>query len=79
MVSEKVKRRHQPYYKFRTLLKEKGIKQEEIAKLLGKTVSALNQNINGTGGDFSVSEVRLICITYNISADEFFINNLVSK
>lgn len=79
MVNEKVKRRHQPYYKFRTLLKEKGIKQEEVAKLLGKTVSALNQNINGTGGDFSVSEVRLICITYNISADEFFINNLVSN
>lgn len=79
MISKKAKRRHQPYYKFRTLLKEKGIKQDEVAKLLGKTVSALNQNINGTGGDFSVSEVRLICITYNISADEFFINNMVSN
>ena len=64
MINAEVKRRHQPYYKFRTLLKEKGIKQEEVAKLLGKSVSALNQNINGTGGDFSVSEVRLICITY---------------
>lgn len=79
MINAEVKRRHQPYYKFRTLLKEKGIKQEEVAKLLGKSVSALNQNINGTGGDFSVSEVRLICITYKISADEFFINNLVSN
>lgn len=79
MIKENVKRRHQPYFKFRTLLKEKGIKQEEVAELLGKTVSALNQNINGTGGDFSVSEVRLICTTYKISADEFFINNLVSN
>lgn len=74
-----IPRRHQPYFKFKTLLKEKGIKQEEVANLLGKSVYAINQNINGTGGDFSVSEVRLICNTYKISADEFFINNMVSN
>lgn len=79
MVKKEVKRKHQPYYKFRTLLQEKGIKQKEVAELIGKGVSAFNQNLNGTGTDFSVSEVRLICKTYSISADEFFINNTVSN
>lgn len=68
-----VKRRHKPYNKFKAFMVEHGIRQREVAQLLGKTVSAFNQNVNGTGGDFSVPELRLICQTYNISADEFFL------
>ncbi|MDF2530873.1 MAG: cro/C1-type DNA-binding domain protein [Clostridia bacterium] len=79
MIHKTANRRHQPYYKFSSFLKERGIGQKEVAELLGKSKSALNQNINGTGGDFSISEVRLICNTYKISSDEFFINNMVSN
>ncbi|TVX94638.1 helix-turn-helix transcriptional regulator [Paenibacillus agilis] len=72
-------RRHTPYTKFKAFLNEKGVKQSEVAKLLGKSNSALNQNLNGTGGDFSLSEVRTICIKYKISADEYFLNPQVSN
>ncbi|SHI76458.1 Helix-turn-helix domain-containing protein [Geosporobacter subterraneus DSM 17957] len=74
-----IKRRHAPYQKFKAFMVEHGIKQIELAKLLNKSVSALNQNLNGTGGDFSVAELRIICNKYNISADEFFIAQKVSK
>ncbi|MDO3680399.1 helix-turn-helix domain-containing protein [Paenibacillus ehimensis] len=73
------KRRHTPYTKLKALLDERGVSQKEVATLLGKSPSALNQNLNGTGGDFSLSEVRLICREYGISADEFFLHPEVSK
>jgi transcriptional regulator with XRE-family HTH domain len=69
-----INRRHEPYTKFKAFLVENNIKQEEVAKLLGKSKSALNQNINGTGGDFSVKELRKIMKTYKISIDEFFLS-----
>ncbi|MDR9794065.1 helix-turn-helix domain-containing protein [Aeribacillus composti] len=76
---KEVKRRHIPYTKFKAFLVENNISQSEVAKLLGKSKSALNQNINGTGGDFSLSEIRLICQHYNISADEYFLYPQVSN
>lgn len=76
---ESVKRRHVPYSKFKAFMVENGIKQMNMAKLLNKSVSALNQNLNGTGGDFSIAELRIICNRFNISADEFFIAQKVSK
>jgi transcriptional regulator with XRE-family HTH domain len=74
-----IKRRHTPYTKFKAFLDEKDINQSEIAHLLEKSTSALNQNLNGTGGDFSVSEVRTICIKFKISADEYFLHPEVSN
>lgn len=71
---KEVNRRHKPYNKFKAYLVENDIKQEELAKLLGKSKSALNQNLNGTGGDFNLKELRLIMNTYNISIDEFFLS-----
>lgn len=74
MINTMVDRRHEPYVKFKAFLVENNIKQEEIAILLGKSKSALNQNLNGTGGDFSVKELRIIMRTYKISIDEFFLS-----
>lgn len=74
-----VSRRHAPYSKFKAFLIENGIQQREVAELLGKSTSALNQNLNGTGGDFSLAEVRIICKKYGISADEYFLYPDVSK
>lgn len=73
-----IQRRHIPYTKLKAYFDEHNIKQQEIAELLDKSVSAVNQNLNGTGGDFSASEIRTICLKYRISADEFFINQKVS-
>ncbi|WP_322922932.1 helix-turn-helix transcriptional regulator [Paenibacillus campi] len=74
-----IKRRHAPYQKFKSFLVENGIKQKEIAKILNKSQTAFNQNLNGTGGDFSVMEIRKICTALQISGDEYFLNLHVSK
>lgn len=74
-----INRRHTPYTKFKAFLDEKSITQSEVATMLEKTTSAINQNLNGTGGDFSVSEVRTICLSYGISADEYFLYPEVSN
>ena len=76
---KEIKRRHTPYTKLKAYLYEIGMTQEDLAKMLKKSKSALNQNLNGTGGDFSLSEVRLICTTLGISADDYFIEPHVSK
>lgn len=78
MKENNIRRRHQPYLKLKAYFVENNIKQKEVAKLLGKSVSALNQNLNGTGGDFSLSEVRLLCQQYGISSDDFFVAQKVS-
>lgn len=73
------KRRHTPYTKFKAFLGENGVIQREVAELLGKSTSALNQNLNGTGGDFSVVELRVMCAAYEISADDYFLRPEVSN
>ncbi len=76
---KEIKRRHQPYLKFKAFLIENNIKQRDVADLLKKSISALNQNLNGTGGDFSLEEIRILCREYNISADDYFLYPQVSK
>lgn len=77
--NKRIKRRHVPYTKFKAWMEEHDVKQKDLAELLGKKrTSTINQNLNGTGGDFSMPDVRKICLTYGISADEFFINPKVS-
>lgn len=71
---DSVSRRHKPYEKFKAYLLSNGIHQKDVASILGKSVSALNQNINGTGGDFSLSEIRTICLRFGISSDDYFVN-----
>lgn len=74
-----INRRHIPYTKLKAYLNEIGMRQEELGAMIGITKSAINQKLNGTGGDFSMKEVRKICLTLNISADEYFIEQKVSK
>ena len=76
---KEVERRHTPYSKFKAFLVENNINQRDVANLLKKSISALNQNLNGTGGDFSLRELRVICKEFNISADDYFLYPDVSK
>ena len=57
---------------------ENGIKQVDIGKVLDKSKTTVNQNLNGTGGDFSMEDVRKICRKYEISSDAYFIAQRVS-
>lgn len=65
------KRKREPYTEFALFLKENNIPQSDIAELLEKSVSAVNQNINGTGGDFTVSEAVKICKKYGVEMSIF--------
>ena len=66
-------RNREPYMKLLLYLKENRIKQKDVASLLGKSASAFNQQLNGTGADFTVEEVVKICEHYSISADTYFL------
>ena len=74
-----MKRKREPYMKLLLYLKENNIRQKEVAALIGKTTSAFNQQLNGTGGDFTVEEVVKICGHFGISAEQYFFADRVSK
>ncbi|MBC1983041.1 helix-turn-helix domain-containing protein [Listeria booriae] len=65
-------RKYEPYNRFKGFLVENNIKQREVAELVGLSVSQLNQKLNGTRGDFSATEIRLICKAYDISPLDYF-------
>ncbi|ALC80420.1 helix-turn-helix transcriptional regulator [Bacillus gobiensis] len=67
------------YNKFKGFLVERGIRQQEIADLLGMNRTRVNLILNGQQGkDFKVHEVNKICEYLNISADKYFFNQKVS-
>ena len=53
-------------------LDDNNITQQEISILINKSLSAVNQNLNGMKGDFTAGEIKTICQKYSISADEYF-------
>ncbi len=65
-------RRHQPYKKIKAFMVENEISQKELGELLKKSPSAINQKLNGTGGDFSLNEARLMTMKYGIPTSYFF-------
>ncbi len=58
--------------RFKGFLAERKIPQTEIAELLHISLPTANKKINGNT-DFSLSEVKILCQHYGISADEYFI------
>ena len=79
MLRKNVERKRIPYLEFKHYLDSNNISQAYIGEIIGLKKSAVNQKINGTGGDFTVEEVKLICIELGISAQEYFFPELVSK
>lgn len=56
--------------KFKGYMAEKGIRQAEIAELLGIDVSNANEKINGKQY-FTVPQIKILCEHYGVSADIF--------
>lgn len=73
-----IRKKFEPYSKLKTLLKERGITQREMAEHLEINRISFNKKLNGHGMDFTGTEIRKICLKLNISADDFFINHKVS-
>jgi len=66
------------YNEFKLFLVEQGIKQEEVANLLGMSRSQLNMILNGQrDNDFYMSHIVKICNHYKISADTYFIKDIM--
>ena len=57
--------------KFKGYCVENGIKQAEIADLLHITGSRANRKLNGRE-PFTLEQVKILCKTYAISADIYF-------
>lgn len=64
------------YNKLKGLLIERGIKNKDLAELLDVNRTTVNKKLNRTNGnDFSMTEVRKICLYLDISADIYFLNS----
>lgn len=57
--------------KFKGFMAENGIKQQEIAELLGIDIATANQKINGKQ-PWTLPQVKALCEKYNIVADIYF-------
>ncbi|MGJ8902479.1 helix-turn-helix domain-containing protein [Staphylococcus aureus] len=67
-----MKRRREPYMDLKKYMLENSIRQKDLAKALKKSPSAINQNLNGTGGDFSLNEARVLSNDFAIPIEYFF-------
>ncbi len=61
------------YRRFKSYLIDNGIKYKEIAELLGNSISTVTRKINRyKNSDFTILDIKVICIKYGISADKYF-------
>ena len=59
------------YPKVKGYLVEQGIKQKEVASILGISATTFNNKLNGLG-DFTMTEVKKMCKELGINANIFF-------
>ena len=58
--------------RFKGYMAEHDISQKELADLLGIKVESANRKVNDKE-PFTLSQVKIICQKYGISADDFFV------
>lgn len=68
-----------PNLKLKKLFLERGIKQRELAKVLGIRQSLFSQKLNETRSRFTLEETRLLCAHLNINMHEYFFEPNVLK
>lgn len=63
------------YNKLKGLLKERGINNSNLAELLSvHRVTVSNKLNRSQGADFTMTEVRKLCLYLDISADIYFLS-----
>lgn len=58
--------------KFKGYMAQHDISQRELADLLGIKAESVNRKVNDKE-PFTLSQVKIICQKYGISADDFFV------
>jgi len=61
---------HPPYSRFQGYMKENGIKLQDVANLIGRTVPRVSSNNNGYN-DYYLDEVIKICDHFGIEEEIF--------
>ena len=61
------------YMKLKLFLVENKILYKEVAELIGVSKSSFSRKINAKGEDFSLKQVKVICETYNLDANVYFL------
>lgn len=67
-----IKRKREPYGKFKGLLFAKNTNQKELADKLGKSYSCVNRVLNGRGGQFTFEELEMIKDLFKIKIHDYF-------
>ncbi|OFR11791.1 transcriptional regulator [Staphylococcus sp. HMSC078E07] len=63
------------YNKLKGILKERGINNSDLAELLSvHRVTVSNKLNRSQGADFTMTEVRKLCLYLDISADIYFLS-----
>lgn len=68
-------KKHAPYTKFKRLLAARGITYKEVAKVIHTTEATVMCKINGDS-DFTISEMKAICVTFGIDIAIFFTDDV---
>lgn len=66
--------KREPYYKFKGYLAENNIQQKEVAEILEISQATFSKKINGKSGDFTIQDLKKICLSLKIKAEIFFNN-----
>lgn len=61
------------YTRLKLALLERRIMHKDAAKTLGIDRSTFSSKLNQSGADFTLPEAQLLCLTYNIPWDTFFL------
>jgi transcriptional regulator with XRE-family HTH domain len=67
-----IKRKREPYDKFKGLLFAKNTNQKELADKLCKSYSCVNNILNGRRGQFSYEDLELIKNLFKIKINDYF-------
>jgi len=64
--------------KLKILISESDYNQEDIAKKLGLAETTFNRKLNGKS-EFKLSEAKQLADLFNLTVDELFFSNIVTK
>lgn len=63
-----------PYRKLKSFMVENDISNTAAAKVIGVKPNTFSKKLNRINTDFTLQEMRMLCITYDLDANVFFLH-----